>query len=546
MEGFGLVYQIFVAEDELLIRQSIRGIIEKMQGPYVLCGEAADGELALTMMQDLMPDILLTDIRMPFLDGFGLIKNVKTIMPWIKVIIISGYGEFEYAREAISLGVDQYLLKPIRSAELTEAIKKVSDQIDREKADSKLEAGYGKEEIRDVLKSHFMKEVLYGSLDTGELLEKARQLEMDIVSPLFKPVLFAFEGDETDHRLLGNILKHAFEQLDISLYAVIDRERTAVLLKGTETEALTELAWQTAGAIRHETREICPTVTVVIGETVKRISEINPAYKNAVDLLRKATANAAGTVIDIGDAVQLTENIIRSGDTFGELFRHRIVDASAEEVPAIMEEVLKDPQTASRLEGKQQRYYALVSILKISLSILAQSMPGTDSRDIASELCSRYDIIAASRRPDTFRSTAESLLINALEARPGKTLSLQHCHVVSRAQEYIRAHFDDPNLTLNDVAGHVGMSPAHFSTVFSQSAGCTFISWLTSLRIEKAKELLMIKDKKLSDIALEIGYNEPNYFSHVFRKTVGMTPKEYRSANIGAPQTEETPTGINQ
>lgn len=540
------MYQIFVAEDELLIRQSIRGIIEKMQGPYVLCGEAADGELALTMMQDLMPDILLTDIRMPFLDGFGLIKNVKTIMPWIKVIIISGYGEFEYAREAISLGVDQYLLKPIRSAELTEAIKKVSDQIDREKADSKLEAGYGKEEIRDVLKSHFMKEVLYGSLDTGELLEKARQLEMDIVSPLFKPVLFAFEGDETDHRLLGNILKHAFEQLDISLYAVIDRERTAVLLKGTETEALTELAWQTAGAIRHETREICPTVTAVIGETVKRISEINPAYKNAVDLLRKATANAAGTVIDIGDAVQLTENIIRSGDTFGESFRHRIAEASAEEVPAILEEVLKDPQTASRLEGKQQRYYALVSILKISLSILAQSMPGTDSRDIASELCSRYDIIAASRRQDTFRSTAESLLINALEARPGKTLSLQHCHVVSRAQEYIRAHFDDPNLTLNDVAGHVGMSPAHFSTVFSQSAGCTFISWLTSLRIEKAKELLMIKDKKLSDIALEIGYNEPNYFSHVFRKTVGMTPKEYRSANIGAPQTEETPTGINQ
>lgn len=533
------MYQIFVAEDELLIRQSIRGLIEKMQGPYVLCGEAADGELALTMMQDLMPDILLTDIRMPFLDGFGLIKNVKTIMPWIKIIIISGYGEFEYARQAISLGVDQYLLKPIRSSELTEAIKKVSAQIDREKADSRLEAGYGREEIRDVLKSHFMKEMLYGSTDTAELLEKARQLELDIVSPLYKPVLFAFEGDDADQRQMQNVLTHVFAQLDIPLYAIIDRERTAVLLKGSETEALTELAWQTASVIRHEVRELCPTVTVVIGETVKRISEINPAYKSAVDLLRKATANAAGTVIDIGDAVQLTENIIRSTDVFGEPFRRKILEASAQDVPAIMEKVLNEPETANRLEGKQQRYYALISILKIALSILGQSMPGTDSRDIASELCSRYDIIAASRKPETFRSTAENLLINALEARPGRTLSLQHCHVVSRAQEYIRANFADPNITLNDVAGHVGMSPAHFSTVFSQSAGCTFISWLTSLRIEKAKELLMKKDKKLSDIALEIGYNEPNYFSHVFRKTVGMTPKEYRSVNIGTVQTDE-------
>ena len=89
------MYQIFVVEDELLIRQSIRNVIEKMPGPYVFCGEASDGEMALAMMQDLMPDILITDIRMPFLDGFGLIENARTMMPWLKVVIISGFGDFE-------------------------------------------------------------------------------------------------------------------------------------------------------------------------------------------------------------------------------------------------------------------------------------------------------------------------------------------------------------------------------------------------------------------------------------------------------------------
>ena len=103
------MYQIFVVEDELLIRQSIRNVIENMPGPYALCGEASDGEMALAMMQDLMPDILLTDIRMPFLDGFGLIRHARAMMPWLKVVIISGYGDFSFAQQAIDLGVDRYL-----------------------------------------------------------------------------------------------------------------------------------------------------------------------------------------------------------------------------------------------------------------------------------------------------------------------------------------------------------------------------------------------------------------------------------------------------
>ncbi len=105
------MYQVFVVEEELLIRQSIRNVIEHMSGPYTLCGEASDGEMALSMMQDLMPDIVLTDIRMPFGDGFELIRHAKAMTPWLKIVIISGYGDFEFAQKAISLGVDQYMLK---------------------------------------------------------------------------------------------------------------------------------------------------------------------------------------------------------------------------------------------------------------------------------------------------------------------------------------------------------------------------------------------------------------------------------------------------
>ena len=108
---------------------------------------------------------------------------------------------------------------------------------------------------------------------------------------------------------------------------------------------------------------------------------------------------------------------------------------------------------------------------------------------------------------------------------------MKYGHVISRAEKYVQENFCDPNISLISAARHVGMSPAHFSTVFSQAIGRSFISHLTALRIERAKTLLTTTGMKLSDIAMEIGYNEPNYFSHVFRKVEGVTPKEYRASH---------------
>ena len=131
-------------------------------------------------MQDLMPDILVTDIRMPFLDGFGLIRHAKSMMPWLKVVIISGYGDFEYAQKAITLGVDQYLLKPVRPAELTRVIEEIASQIEKEKSAANVPDGFDMDEVRQALLKHFTQQLLYGGTDIGTLLEQARRLDQDI------------------------------------------------------------------------------------------------------------------------------------------------------------------------------------------------------------------------------------------------------------------------------------------------------------------------------------------------------------------------------
>jgi len=522
------MYQIFVVEDELLIRQNIRNVIESMAGPYAFCGEASDGEMALSMMQDIMPDIVLTDIRMPFLDGFELIRHAKAMMPWLKIVIISGFDDFEYAQKAIALGVDQYLLKPVRAPELTRVIEEMARQLEENRAKNILPKGYDRDEVQLALRQHFMRQLLYGGAAAGTLLERARALGMDIVRSHYQTILFSFDYEETDRRLLQVAAENLLERLQIPLYYLSESSQLTLLLYGSDASQLNEQAYQCIGILRHELKDLCPTITVAIGSAVQRISAISDAHKAAADVLKKVSSVSAGQVIDINDTAQITAKVVGFSSLFGDEFQQKLQFSHPSSVPALVDEVLEGPG-ANQFGSVLVRYYALIDILKTAVQFICRAMPGMDEKDVASELSGRHDLFAASNRRDSFRDTAIALLQQAVGIQHEKLSGMKYSHVISRAEKYVAENFCDPNISLISTARHVGMSAAHFSTVFSQSMGRSFINYLTVMRIERAKELLRNTNQKLSGIAMEIGYNEPNYFSHVFRKLEGITPKEYRS-----------------
>lgn len=527
------MYQVFVVEDELLIRQSIRNVIENMSGPFAFCGEASDGEMALSMMQDLMPDIVLTDIRMPFLDGFELIRHAKAMMPWLKIIIISGYGDFEYAQKAISLGVDQYLLKPIRPAELTKAIEDLAQQIEEAKKKSVLPKGYDQDEVQQALRHHFMQQLLYGGLNTATLLERARALELDIVRPCYQLVLFDFGSEEMNHQPLRNMAENLLEQQKQPLYYFGEASQLTVLLCGQNPEEVSEKVYQFINIFRHEMKELCPAVTAVTGNTVQRLSGVCASYKTVTDVLKKVYSVSVGQVVDVNDTAQIAVEMMESENPFGEDFRQKLQHISAQDVPRLVDEVLESPE-GNRFSSMLMRYNALLDLLKITVQQISRSTPGVDMKDIATRLSDEHDIFSASGRKESFREKAIAMLQQAVSMKQENMAGVKYSHVISKAEKYVAENFCDPNISLISVAKYVGLSSAHFSTVFSQSLGRSFINYLTAMRIERAKELLATTNMKLSAIAMEIGYNEPNYFSHVFRKMEGMTPKEYRN-NIQQP-----------
>lgn len=527
------MYQIFIVEDELLIRQSIRNTIEKMPGPYSFCGEASDGEMALSIMQDLMPDILITDIRMPFLDGFGLIRHAKSIMPWLKVIIISGYGDFEYAQKAITLGVDQYLLKPVRSADLIRVITETAEQIEKEKTNKALPEGFDETEVQHALRKHFMQQLLYGGTETGALLEQAGTLKLDIIRPYYLVSVCQFETSDQDHGRLVNIVQNVLRGREQILYYFNAADQLTLVLCENTRDELNEQMYQILQILKHELQDVSPVATAVIGDPVQRIGAIARSHTETLDLLKHVSGISAGQILHLNDTVQLTADIIQFSGPLKKEFLQKLSAASVSDVPDLLEEMLSG-EDREQFGSKLMRYYTLVSLLKIAVHSTARGGQEGDEKETAARLSSRFDVFAASARYETFREMAGELLTLIADSRQHGTSSDKYSHVITLAENYVKENYCDPNISLISVAQHVGMSAAHFSTVFSQHEGRTFISYLTSLRMEKAKELLTSTNARLSDIALEIGYNEPNYFSHVFRKTVGITPKEYRSTGGSA------------
>ncbi|MBR6088580.1 MAG: helix-turn-helix domain-containing protein [Anaerolineaceae bacterium] len=527
------MYQIFIVEDELLIRQSIRNVIEKMPGPYALCGEASDGEMALAMMQDLMPDILITDIRMPFLDGFGLIKNAKAMMPWLKIVIISGFGDFESAQKAISLGVDQYLLKPVRQADLIRVVEEMAAQIEKSRSSrgSALPDGMDEEEVLKVLRQHFMRQLLYDEADTEKLLDRMQRLKMDIMRKHYLVAVCSFDSPQADHRMLENAVLKVLNETQTMMVYFNNADRMTVLAFDNDPDVLNERVYRFINILRHELQDICPVITTVISSDVQRIGEISEAYKKANGLLKTVSGIAAGQVLNARDTAQISANMIRQNTPFYDSFSQMLRDFdNKKDAEELVNEIFRSPAD-EQFNSRLMRYNALIALVKIAVQMISRAHPDVNEKDIAVELSSRYDILNAAGSKAGFRETAKGLIETTLNAKQADSGEIKNHHVISQAEQYLKENFCDPNISLISVANHVAMSAAYFSTVFSQTTGRSFITYLTALRVERAKELLRTTNMKLADIALEIGYSEPNYFSHVFRKTVGITPKEYRILN---------------
>jgi len=513
--------KVFLVDDEIAIRENLRNSFPWEDKGYQLVGEAPDGEMALPMLRDLNADILLTDIRMPFMDGIKLCEEVQRTMPWVERIILSGYDDFSYAQKAISLGVREYLLKPITAEELEAALGRVSRQIEEKRKERENLTA-----LRERLTSgnQFLRDKLLASLFTDEgntedddaLLSQMRGLGINLTAPCYTVIDISFDADGQERLSCRNALFSLAEMSGGGVFVCSAPKGARALVLGDNPVDTEERAYSFANSVMHQP-ELSEKKRLVIsvGETVTDFHEIRQSMKGARHArhVQSPETKEERKIISINESSG--EQQLLSETDLSPLFE-RLQYASAGSIESILTEY------SEKMDPTLALGYLRVAALMAAQRIIQDA--GGNPRDELPN--TQIDEALHVEGEEGFRQLA--VLLRTAIAYRDQNRSGYGDSSISKARAYLAQHFSDPNLMLQDVADEVHLSQSHFSTVFAQETGLTFTQYLTALRIGKAKELLEATEMKSAQVAMEVGYNDSHYFSYLFKKNTGMTPGEYR------------------
>ena len=542
--------KIFLAEDEVIVRETIKRMIPWEELGFELVGEAADGEMALPLLIRQKPDLLITDIKMPFMDGLTLAKLAKKELPELKIVILSGYDDFNYAKQAISIGVEDYLLKPITKNALIERISEIRSRYEHEKTQKEYYEkfqremqAYEKNSSRD-----FFEALVCGSMDMMEVYKKAEKLGLDIVAEAYNILIFTMNSEEDFSGQKEGYSEWEAESLEMledffsdNTSAMLFRCNIfsyGVLIKGQKEsieKTTKEYVEKIQGILNR--KESKREWFLAVGQSVERLSQIKKSYHTASRAFSQRYLY--GENILYYDEMELMEHRSGQADTNDNAYLKK-VDVNALN-PAILQKFLsnglqeeienfvKDYFYAIGQEPMESLVFRNYVILNVRFSVITFLKGlGCDTEGMEPE--NTEEILAESgKNIESAITYAKKMISQAITIRDQNSGN-KNRSILKTAVDFIDEHYMDEDISLNTAANVANVSSNHFSALFSQNMGQTFIEYLTTLRMNKAKELLRCTGMRSSDIAGEVGYKDAHYFSYLFKKTQGMTPSEYRKA----------------
>ena len=523
------MYSVFLVDDESLIRDGIREMVEWGEYGFTFAGEAADGELAWPLIQKLHPDIVITDIKMPFMDGLELSRLIRREMPDTTVLIISGYDEFSYAKEALTIGVSEYLLKPVSKKQLVEVLSTIKTHKDEAR---KLEQNRNEQmqEHIEAARRNLLDSLFNGRRSVPELLDRAKKLNLNLVAESYSVVYILWNIKDTqaaDPLLLVAIQRQinaAFPKNDHVFWCNVGANGIAFLV----TQDIDQIQRQTDDCIT-QLQAICASLETDVewvierGDSVFRVSSIPECFQQ---IQRRAYQNKLDQMTD-GFGVPAAD--FDPNTMHAEQFDQRTIEKflSVGQKNGISDFV-EDYFTAIGNEAMNSLLFRQYFVLHIQFSINA-FLERMNAKDESGALCRTP---SPSTDEITTLSGAKSyltrILTYVLNIRDHAADS-KYSGILRKAIDFMNEHFSNPDISLNAVAQVVNVRSTYFSAMFSQQMGKTFVEYLTELRMEKAKTLLRCTDKSSGDIAFEVGYNDPHYFSFLFKKVNGCSPRDYRA-----------------
>jgi two-component system response regulator YesN len=533
-------YKIMLVDDEEEVRTSIIRKIDWQDAGFEVIGDAENGKEALEKIEQNEPDVVLTDIRMPYMDGLEMAENIRQRYPSIKIVIFSGFDEFEYAKKAIKLNVIEYILKPVNVEELTAILKKIKKNLDEEIEQKRNVTLLRESYIKSLpaIREHFLNDLIHGGMEEAQIEEKLNEYAIDVAGAV-KWVIAAIhlEPDEKVDKAVS--LHQQRELIPISVRNLIEEKlegqyRFIVFHSSFETILLVAIDkdnTQTGliallGDICKETKKILEvSVTIGVGESCSSLTDLSRPCHTALNALGYRAITGSGGVICIGDMEPSGHEKLRFSRMESELIA-AVKFGPKEKIRSVIDGIV------SRMEDARVHYRQYQAYVLAIINVLTQLSQQYDLR--ISEMFGvendYFEILGRVQKMENVRPylTEVALKMNAgMEEERSNTTK----NVIREAKQYIQDNFQDPELSVEKICRHLHMSPAYFSTMFKKETGQAYIAYLTDVRLGRAVELLMATDDKTYIIAEKVGYPEQNYFSYVFKKKFGVSPTRYRTAH---------------
>lgn len=532
--------KVFLVEDESVVREGLRDKIPWEQYGYRFVGEAADGEMALPLIRKTRPDVLITDIKMPFMDGLSLSKIVSEEFPKMKIAIISGYDDFEYAREAIEVGVDQYLLKPITRMNLRKVLLELKGKIeqDMEQEDYQIQLQNELHEYEQFSRRRFFEKVLGGEIPLRDIYEEANKLAIRLDAPCYN-LLFLYI-QEKGNTVSGGKMEHFVQKQEEVLHYFLRRPQYTLfrwnvnsygVLIQSEPEQMGAL---TEKALLH-IRRVCEPETGQIdwyaaaGNPVERLSMLPVCYHGVNHyfayrfiLPNQHILTEASLENHLSNQEEKNIDKVDSNKMSPEVILDFLSRGNQNEIQDFVQSYLSGLHEA--LESMMFRDYV---VLNIRFAILSYVESIGVAKEKYFEQIGEYASHIHIKPKEVFDYFTVSLQA-AVSIRDEKS-NVQNRRTLVKALDYIDQNYTEESLSLSSVACAVGVSANYLSSIFSQNMQKTITEYITEKRMEKAKRLLRNTDQSSGKIALEVGYKDPHYFSFVFRKSQGCSPREYRN-----------------
>ncbi len=541
MDNSGNRYSVLLVDDE---EDVIRIIMKKLDWEsmgLVIIGHAANGVEALEMAEELSPDIVMTDIKMPYMDGLTLCRKLKELSRTIRVIIFSGFDEFEYAKEAIKMEAEEYLLKPVNAVELKEVFERVKKDLDREldekRNTDKLRAYYM--DSLPVLQESFYMALLEGRIAPEQIGRYMENYQVHLQGPYYVVTVLHIsqqsleEENQMDPFLQAvSVRRFAEEQAEARWRSrvVIYLGDIIMISQMNSREEMLEYTNEMDRLCRMAKKVCNARITAGIGYLCDNLEQLPLSYQGAKQAVSYRVLYGNTRAISISEVEPAEHAELNWEDAYSSYIQRIMRKVRVGEQDGLEEAISQFTEWLSGEQLSMQKYRIVMMELVAELFRFTASH-GLNPENVFGGNGDVYGQVLQMESAEVLdrwlRRVCANLQNDVVNERQDSTKLF-----VKNAEEYVKEHFADQNLSVDEVCRKLNVSAAYFSTIFKKETGKTFVRYLTDYRMEKAVNMLMTGNEKTYVIAEKVGYAEPNYFSYVFKKQFGMSPSKYKAERL--------------